>query len=112
MHELGIAASVLDTVTAAAGEARASAVCVRVGALSGVDPGALRFSIEALIAGTDMEGLKLEIDLRPRTNRCRVCGVTFEVAGYEPACPACGSLDTETIGGTELDVAWVEVEDT
>ena len=87
MHELGIAASVLDTVTAAAGEARASAVCVRVGALSGVDPGALRFSIEALIAGTDMEGLKLEIDLRPRTNRCRVCGVRLRLQATSPPVP-------------------------
>ena len=111
MHELGIAASVLEAATTAAKGARISALGLRVGELSGVDADALRFSIECLAAGTDLEGLKLTIDFRKRTERCQPCGATFEVAGYDFTCPACGSVQTETAGGTELELAWVEVED-
>jgi hydrogenase nickel incorporation protein HypA/HybF len=81
MHEVGIAASVLDAVRAQIAQrpgVRATAVGVRIGALAGVDAESLNFGFEALVLGSDLEPLRLEI---------------------EPA-----DLD-------ELDLVWVEVED-
>jgi hydrogenase nickel incorporation protein HypA/HybF len=111
MHELGIAAEVIEAATTAAAGARIATVCVRVGELSGVDAEALRFSFEALTAGTAMEKVKLEIEPRRRTHRCKQCDATFEADGYGDACPACNSPQFEIAGGMELDIAWVEVED-
>jgi hydrogenase nickel incorporation protein HypA/HybF len=64
MHELGIANSVLEAVEAETAR-RAGGVPVkvglRIGEFAGVDPDALSFSFEALVAGTKWHGLALEI---------------------------------------------------
>jgi hydrogenase nickel incorporation protein HypA/HybF len=81
MHEVGIAASVIDAVRAQVAKQpgkRATAVGVRIGALAGVDGESLQFGFEALVRDSDVEPLRLEI---------------------EPA-----ELD-------ELDLVWLEVED-
>jgi hydrogenase nickel incorporation protein HypA/HybF len=81
MHEVGIAASVLDAVRAQVAQrpgARATAVGVRIGTLAGVDAESLQFGFDALVRDSDLEPLRLEI---------------------EPAT------------ADELDLIWVEVED-
>ena len=65
MHELGIANSILDTVRAevrARSLARPVKVAIKVGALAGVDGGSLSFCFEALVKGTDLDPLALEIE--------------------------------------------------
>ena len=81
MHEVGIAASVIDAVRAQVAKnpgKRAVAVGVRIGALAGVDGESLQFGFDALVKDSDVEPLRLVV---------------------EPA-----DLD-------ELDLAWIEVED-
>lgn len=114
MHELGIANSVIEAVQTEA--ARHSGAVVRkvgvtVGELAGVDPGALAFSFEALIAGTEWQHLVLEIETRPRMHRCAACALTFRVMDYQFACPECGVPQTECIGGDELELAYLEMEE-
>ncbi len=114
MHELGIANSVLEAVRAEAGRhpgARPLKVGVRVGALSGVDPDALSFCFESLVRGTELEPLALAIEQIPRRQRCRKCARTFAVEDYDVGCPHCGASDTQCIGGDELDLAYLEVEE-
>ena len=114
MHEMGIASSVMDAVR---GEARRypgskpSRVGLRIGEWSGVDVESLRFCFEALTLESDLAGLLLEIDYRERRNRCEKCLAEFPVKGYEIRCPVCTSEETKAIGGTELDIAYVELED-
>jgi hydrogenase nickel incorporation protein HypA/HybF len=64
MHEIGMATSVLEAVEAETAR-RPGAVPVkvglRIGELAGIDPDALYFSFEALVAGTKWRGLALEI---------------------------------------------------
>ena len=114
MHELGIANSVLEAVQVEA-DLRPGAVPVkvgvRVGELAGIDPDALAFGFEALVAGTRWQTLKLEIETRPREHRCRECGATFRVVDYCFVCPGCGGLRTECIGGDELELAYLEMEE-
>lgn len=114
MHELGIATSILETVEAEAKRnprVSFTEVGVRIGAVAGVDVDSLTFGWEAITKDTKWESLKLVIELVPRKNRCTFCGNTFEVRDYEIQCPACGSLNTESISGDELDMAYIEAEE-
>jgi len=114
MHEMGIASSVLDAVKIEAGKypgSRASRVGLRLGEWSGVDVESLRFCFEALVLESDLAGLELEIDYRERRNRCSRCGLEFAIRNYEIRCPACQSEETSAVSGTELDIAYLELED-
>jgi hydrogenase nickel incorporation protein HypA/HybF len=114
MHELSIANSILDAVRAEAARrpgARLVKVGVRVGELSGVQPDALAFSFEALVRGSDLEPLALEIEDCPRRQRCPECGREFRVLDFDTACPACGEERTRCISGDELDLAYIEIEE-
>lgn len=114
MHELGIANSVLDAVRTEA-ERHPGAipvkVAVKIGELAGVDPGALAFSFEALTSKTKWARVVLEVQTCPRIHRCRRCGNTFRVIDYDFACPECGGLHSECIGGDELELIYVELEE-
>lgn len=114
MHELGIAAAILDRVAAEAARhagARFTKVGVRVGELSGVDPEALSFGFDALKLASQWERLALEIEYCPRRQLCRRCQHTFPSVNYETACPKCGAADTILVAGEELDLAFIEAED-
>ncbi len=114
MHEMSIANSILEAVrkeSAARGGAHVSKVGVRVGELAAVDPESLRFCFEAIVKDSDLEPLVLEIEVRPRQQRCPTCNLTFAVKDYNVACPTCGSLATECVSGDELDMAYLELDD-
>jgi hydrogenase nickel incorporation protein HypA/HybF len=112
---MSIAASVLDAVRAEAvrhGGARVRAVGLRIGAVSGVEPESLRFCLEALVADTDLAPLRLEMELVDRRNRCLDCGTVFPVVDYNFTCSACGGARTEPAGGSELELGWLELDET
>jgi hydrogenase nickel incorporation protein HypA/HybF len=114
MHEMGIANSVLDAVRAETVKvpgSRASRVGLRIGDWSGVDVESLRFCLEGLTIESDLSGLSVDIDQRPRKNRCSRCQTEFVIEGYRVQCPRCQCDDTTAIGGEELDIAYVELED-
>lgn len=114
MHEMGIATSVLDAVRDQAHRypgSRPSRVGLRIGEWAGVDVESLRFCLEALTAGSDLAGLQVEIDYRRRRNRCPSCRTEFALDGYDIHCPACSCELTDAVSGTELDIAYVELED-
>ena len=114
MHEMGIANSILEAVATEMRRhlgSRASKVGVRIGELAAIDGEALRFCFDALSRDTDFEGLQLEIEFCPRRHRCDQCGEAFAVHDYEFACPKCGFTQTRFIGGDELELAYLEVEE-
>ncbi len=114
MHELGIANSVLIAVRTEAARHPGSIprkVGVKIGELAAIDADALRFGFDALVRDTDFALLQLEIELCPRRHRCTVCGHEFVVHDYEFRCPQCAALQSECIGGDELELAYIEVEE-
>ncbi|MGO9641999.1 MAG: hydrogenase maturation nickel metallochaperone HypA [Candidatus Acidiferrales bacterium] len=114
MHELSIATLVLEAVNAEAGlrpRMRVSKIGLRLGDLSGVDADALTFCLEALVKETELASAALEIERRPQRNRCSRCSKEFVVVDYESSCPACGETSTEFISGDEMELAFVEMED-
>jgi Zn finger protein HypA/HybF involved in hydrogenase expression len=65
MHELGVAASILDTVQREAAPyapAHAVKVGIRVGRLAGINCDALAFAFEALVQDSQLEPLDLVIE--------------------------------------------------
>lgn len=115
MHEMGIASSVLDAVRSESelhNGAKVHKVGVRIGELASVDPEALRFCFEALVSGTDLEPLELDLELCPRRNRCPRCGNVFLVAEFQFTCPECRFAGTEPVGGDELEFSYMEIEET
>jgi hydrogenase nickel incorporation protein HypA/HybF len=114
MHEMGIAEAVLDAVRAEAQRLACGhvyKVAVRIGELAGVAPDSLSFCFEALVKGTELEPLTLEIQYCPRQFQCRKCGRSFSAEIEGLPCPECGGEDSFFVGGDELDIAYLEVED-
>jgi len=114
MHELSIANSILEAVRKERERlngARVTKVGVRIGELAGVDPDALSFGFEALVKDTDLDPLLLAVESVPRRHKCSRCECAFTVVEYKVDCPACGSTDTRCIGGDELELAYLEVEE-
>jgi hydrogenase nickel incorporation protein HypA/HybF len=114
MHEIGIANSILEAVRAEAERhprATPRKVAVRIGELAAVDADALRFGFEVLTRDTELESLELEIEICPRRHRCYSCGAEFNVTDYEFQCPQCGEGRTECIGGDQLELAYLEIDE-
>ncbi len=114
MHELGIAASILDCVQTEAERrpgSHISKVAIRLGELSGVDADALQFGFECLVKDTELEPLALEIDPIPRMQRCPQCGHEFRMTDYDPQCRRCGEFVTQCISGEQLEIAYMEVDE-
>jgi len=115
MHEIGIANSILDAVRHESylrHGARVVKVGLRIGELAAVDPESLRFCFGALVSGTDLDPLALDLEFHPRRNRCRRCGELFRVAEFPANCPECYSTETEFASGDELEFAYMEIEET
>ncbi len=114
MHELSIAESILKRVKAEAVRhpgARFTRVGVRIGEVSGIDVDALSFGFEMLVKDTDWQRVALEIERCPRVQRCTACKHEFTAKDSDTRCPMCGEQFTLCIGGDELDIAFIEVED-
>ena len=114
LHEMSIAASVLDAVRAESalhGGARVTRAGLRIGELSGVAVESLRFCLEILVADSDMAPLGFDFEFTPWTRRCRACAAEFRVGDARPECTACGSGDTEAAGGDQLELSFLELEE-
>jgi hydrogenase nickel incorporation protein HypA/HybF len=114
MHELSIAQSLISSVVQemeARGLVSIRTVGVKIGALSGVLPAALDFSFEAAKVDTLLESSRLKIEEVAARAACRNCGHEFEIRDWAYICPLCGGIDVEVAGGYELDIAYVEVDD-
>lgn len=115
MHEIGIANSIIEAGQAEAARRTGSKlvrVGIRIGVLSGVNNDALRFAFTALTQGTELDTVDFEIQNCPRINRCLDCGHEFESAIYSDPCPCCASQAITWVGGDELELAYVDVEET
>ena len=113
MHELGIAESALRVALERArkeGASRVVRMVVRVGSLSGVDPEALQFALNAIVPGTVAEGAAVQIDPVSAVAYCHDCDREF-VPDTEHffECPACGRYCSTLRQGRELDLVSLEL---
>ena len=113
MHELSLAQSVVELIEAAAlreGFTRAHTVRLEIGALSCVEPEALRFAFESATAGSCAQGARLEILPVPGQGECPACSHQAAMDKLYDLCPACGTAPLRVLRGTEMRVRDLDVE--
>ncbi len=112
MHELSLMDRVRELALAQAeghGASRITAIRLRIGALAGVDPDALRFAHEVVMAETIAAGSQLELELVAARCQCAPCGAPFEAMDGVCICPRCGAISGELLQGRELELASLEL---
>jgi len=61
--------------------------------------------------GTVAEGAQLFVKVLPVRHHCQNCGENFEASSTDCACRQCGHPHTEMMGGEELRLVDVEIDD-
>jgi len=113
MHEMSLCEGVLQVLedhAASQGFKQVKTVWLEIGALSGVDPEAMRFGFDVVMKGTLAEGAVLEIIDLPGKAWCMQCGKSVAVKARFDACPDCSSYQLQVTGGDEMRVKELEVE--
>jgi hydrogenase nickel incorporation protein HypA/HybF len=113
MHELSVALGLIEGIQESAtreGFDRVLTVHVRVGALSGVAPDALRFSWKLASAGTLAADSTLEIEDVPLVVFCEYCETERTPrSGTGLVCPECYNVAPTIVSGRDLQLVAVEV---
>lgn len=91
---------------------RVVAVRVAVGGRRPVDLECLRRIFGDAARGTVAEGAQLLVEILPVEHHCQNCGNNFQAEGAERPCPACGHPRTEMVGGEELRLLNLDIDDT
>jgi len=113
MHEMSLCESVLaiiDRMAQQQGFRRVTVVWLEIGALSGVEPEALRFCFDAVTQGSLAEGARLEIIDAPGEAWCGACERNVTVNQWYDACPCCGRHPLSFVSGDQMRVKELEVE--
>jgi hydrogenase nickel incorporation protein HypA/HybF len=114
MHELSIAMGIVDAALEEAERrgVRVSAVCLKLGALSGVVKEALLFSYQVACEGTVLAGSRLMIEDIPVVVYCVQCKQERALKSVQSfTCPDCGTPAMDVRQGKELEVFALEIED-
>lgn len=112
MHELAITQALVNLALEEAAARQAEGIAalgVAIGALSHVDPEAVRFAFEAVVAGTPAAGARLQIDRPPGTAWCLDCSDEVTIARQGDSCPRCQGARLMVTGGDDLRLMWLEV---
>ncbi len=105
MHEMSLAANLMDQLLRIAAEHQAVRVLeveVHCGVAQQVVPEALQLAFEALSQGTVAAGARLNIVEQGLVAECRTCGERFEAAIDDYRCPRCQVADVDLLAGREI----------
>jgi Zn finger protein HypA/HybF involved in hydrogenase expression len=111
MHELSIASAILDLArrhVPAGGVLRG--VTVIAGPMRAIQPEAMQFAWESVIADAGLHDVELALDVRPWSFRCPRCGRGWRGDILGESC-SCGCDRPCTIGGNELQLTAIEVDE-
>lgn len=114
MHELSIAASIVEAVTETAAAypgARVREVRLRVGALASVIEDSLQFCWGVSTEDTPLAGAKLVVNMLPVVIHCDKCGADEQVGVQSFRCPRCGEPAADLRQGRELEIESIEIDD-
>jgi hydrogenase nickel incorporation protein HypA/HybF len=112
MHELSVCQGLLREVQRVARAhrgARVTAIRLRIGPLSGVEPHLLEQAFPIAAAGTLAEDSALLLDRLPIQVRCAQCGATTGALPNRLVCGQCGDWRTTLLSGDELQLVQVEL---
>ncbi|MCK4341101.1 MAG: hydrogenase maturation nickel metallochaperone HypA [Phycisphaerae bacterium] len=116
MHEMSIAADMMDQLLRIADEQHAVRIVeveVICGEMQQVVPEALQLAFEAVTVDTPAAGATLKLSEERMVANCRSCGQRFEPAIDDFLCPHCSAADAELIAGQDIVLKSVvcEIED-
>ena len=115
MHELSLAASIVESVTESLGAypgGRVLEVRLKVGALAAVAEDALQFCYGVATEGTALAGSRLIVNLLPVVMHCEQCGRDVELAGVQSfRCSLCGKPCFDLRQGRELEIEALEIDE-
>lgn len=105
MHEVAIAANILEIVEAELKKNNAKTVeklHLQIGCLSGVVVDSLQFALDVSKNTSVLREAEIVIDEVAARSRCSSCGFEFEADDYFVVCPQCQNPDIEFLSGKEL----------
>jgi hydrogenase nickel incorporation protein HypA/HybF len=111
VHEFSIAEALATQILrrAPAGR-RVREVEIRVGALRGLEPEAMKMCWDAVTHDTALTGSVLVMDMRPWSLACPACGRVWESPVPFAEC-SCGETSPRPTAGDELDLVSMTVDD-
>jgi len=113
MHEMSLCESIMGIIGE---EARNQAfhkvtmVCLEIGALSHVEPEALKFCFDVAVNGTIAAGARLEIVETPGVAWCLNCAKSVTIEQRYDPCPSCGGHQLQVTSGEEMRIKELEVD--
>jgi hydrogenase nickel incorporation protein HypA/HybF len=115
MHEMGIAAQVVEIAEASIPEemenVKVERVNLNIGRLAAVVPDSLRFCFDIMIENTRLAGAELHIREIPVKALCKDCEHEWIIDAPVFTCPRCDSGTLEILSGRELDISSIEIAD-
>ncbi len=115
MHELAVTEGILKVALEAAAQAggpRIHAIDLVIGDLSGMVDDSIQFYFDILSRDTAAAGATLRFRREPANVTCQECGAHYTAQPpLMPLCARCGSAQLRVIGGRELRVESIEVEE-
>ena len=113
MHEIGIMSSairsILEQVECNSAH-RVHRVVLRVGAISGAEPEALRFAFDVVTRDTVVADAELQILSVPARALCTHCNLEFCPSnGFIFECPTCHHFSGTLVSGRELELSQLEM---
>jgi len=115
VHELAVTEGILKVAleaAAQAGRARILAIDLVIGDLSGMVDDSIQFYFDILSRDTAAAGATLRFRREPANVTCQACGAAYTAQPpLRPLCAQCGSAQLRVVGGRELRVESIEVEE-
>jgi hydrogenase nickel incorporation protein HypA/HybF len=113
MHEVSLVESILGMIEDERRKqafGRVRVIRLHIGALSCVEPHALKFCFEAVASGTIAEGAALDIETIAGVGVCVRCDRSVPMTELFDACPLCGYGTLHITAGKDLRLAEMEVD--
>lgn len=113
MHELDLAYSVVSSIDSEIKSRKGASLKefeLEIGEFSGVDPDALRFSLNAILRSSPYARAEAKISLIEASYRCRGCNNVFRPSERCSKCTSCGSYRVEILQGEELKIKSLVIE--
>ena len=113
MHEMSLCEGILQVLEDHAKTQSFTAVktvWLEIGALSGVEIDAMRFSFDAVMRDSLADGAQLEIIEIPGQAWCLKCAETVQVKQRFDQCPKCSGYQLQVVAGDQMRIKELEVE--
>jgi hydrogenase nickel incorporation protein HypA/HybF len=111
MHEMSIAQAILSLAEEHVPPGSALRIVrLRAGPMRAIEPQSMQWAWEALMAGPEEEHISLELTTLPWKMHCGGCGRKWESDELADRCQ-CGCADVRPVGGDELQLISIEVDD-